>query len=77
MRLKYDPEADAVYIYLSDGQYAYGKDLDSQRRVDYDADSTPIGIELLCVSRGVNPDDLPEQGKITEMLAKKHIKVFA
>ena len=77
MKMKYDPEADAVYIYLSDAPYAYGKELDSERRIDYATDDTPIGIELLCVSKGVNPDDLPEERKIIELLEKSHIKVFA
>lgn len=77
MRMKYDPEADAVYIYLNTKPYAYGKDLDDQRRIDYATDNTPIGIELLCVSRGVDPDDLPEQERITQLLEEKHIKVYA
>ena len=41
MRLEYDKEADAIYIKLSDMPYAYGKDLDDLRRIDYDAD---VGI---------------------------------
>ena len=77
MKMKYDPEADAVYIYLSDKPYAYGKDLDDERRIDYSSDNTPIGIELLCVSKGVNPGDLPEQHKIVDLLEKRDIKVFA
>jgi uncharacterized protein YuzE len=56
MRIKYDRTADAVYVYLSNKKYAYGKDLDDSRRVDYAADDTPIGIELLCVTKGVNSD---------------------
>lgn len=77
MKIKYDPVADAVYIYLKDKPYAYGKDLDNERRIDYAADNVPIGIELLCVSKGVNTDDLPEQDRITELLEKTNIKVFA
>ena len=77
MRIKYDREADAVYVYLSSETYAYGKDLDEERRVDFSEDDTPIGIELLCVSKGVNPDDLPEQEKIIDILEKNSIKVFA
>jgi len=77
VRIKYDPDADAVYIYLSEKPYAYGIDLDNQRRIDYASDDTPIGVELLCVSRGVNPDDLPQQRRIIELLEDKHIKVFA
>ena len=77
MRLKYDAEADAVYIYLSDRPYAYGKELDNERRIDYSADDIPIGIEFLRVSKGVNPDDLPNQDEIIAMLEEENIKVFA
>ncbi len=77
MKINYDPDADAVYIYLSNQPYAYGKDLDNERRIDYSADNTPIGIELLSVSKGVNPDDLPEQDKIIKILEASNIKVFA
>lgn len=59
MKLKYDKTADAIYIKLSDEQYAYGKDLDDLRRVDYDAEGNPRGVELLCVSKGVITEDLP------------------
>ena len=77
MKTKHDREADAVYIYLSDNPYVYGKELDDERRIDYSEDDIPIGIELLCVSKGVNPDDLPDQEKITELLERSNIKVFA
>ena len=59
MRIKYDPEADAIYIKLSNAPYAYGKDLDDSRRIDYDVNGNPKGIELLCVSRGINLSGLP------------------
>ena len=77
MKIKYDEKADAVYIYLSDAPYAYGIELDNDRRIDYSADDIPIGVELLSVSKGVNPDDLPEQERIIEVLEERDIKVFA
>ena len=77
MKIKYDQQADAVYIYLSDKPYAYGKELDNERRIDYSEDNIAIGVELLSVSKGVNPDDLPKQDKIIEILEQNHIKVFA
>ncbi|MCK4368899.1 MAG: DUF2283 domain-containing protein [Dehalococcoidales bacterium] len=77
MRLEYDREADAIYIYLSDAPYAYGVDLDDERRIDYDAAGNPMGIELLCVSEGVIPNDLPHRGEIERLLAKHHIKLPA
>jgi len=75
--MKYDREADALYVYLSDKPYAYGRDLDNERHIDYAADGTPIGIELLSVSKGVNPDDLPEQSEVIDLLESQNIKIFA
>lgn len=77
MDYRYDEEADAVYIRLSDKNYSYGEELDRERRIDYAADGTPVGIELLCVSTGVDLRNLPEQRALAELLAKHRIKVLA
>lgn len=77
IRFRHDPEADAVYIRLSDEPYAYGEDLDRERRIDYAADGTLIGVELLCVSTGVDLHDLPRAEEIAKLLAKHRIKVLA
>ncbi|MBA7547590.1 hypothetical protein ES705_40019 [subsurface metagenome] len=77
MKLKYDKTADAIYIRLSDKPYSYGRDLDDLRRIDYDADDNPRGVELLCVSKGVITDDLPNRAEIERALDDKGIKVYA
>ena len=77
MKYTYDKEADAIYIYLSNAPYAYGKDLDEERRIDYDAGGNPRGIELLCVSAGVVIDELPCRGEVEHILGDNHIKVYA
>ena len=77
MKLKYDKTADALYITLSSMPYAYGKDLDDLRRIDYAADGNPIGIELLCVSNGVCSDDLPYKAEVERMIEDEGIKIFA
>ncbi len=77
MRIEYDKEADAIYIYLSDAPYAYGENLDHERRIDYAKDGIPIGVELLCVSEGVITDDLPSQREIERLLGDRGIKVYA
>ena len=77
MRYEYDPKADALYIYLSDKEYAYGEDLDRERRIDYDQDGNPIGVELLCVSNGVSLENLPHRQEVEKTLKELHIKVFA
>lgn len=68
MKIKYDKQADAIYILFSDKPYAYGEDLDEERRVDYDADGNVRGVELLCVSTGVLTDALPNRSKIEQAL---------
>ena len=77
MRMEYDRIADAIYIYLSDAPYAYGENLDHERRIDFAKDGTPIGVELLCVSEGVITNDLPHRGEIERLLGENHIKLFA
>ncbi len=77
MELKYDRTADAIYIKLSNRPYAYGKDLDDLRRIDYDAAGNPRGIELLCVSEGVLTDDLPNRAEIEKALIGKKINTYA
>ena len=77
MRVEHDTEADAIYIYLTDEPCASGKDLDHERRIDYDADGNPRGVELLCVSTGVTTDDLPSRAEIERALDERGIKVYA
>lgn len=76
-KVDYDPAADAVYIRLRDLPYAFGEDLDSDRRIDYADDRLPIGVELLNVSLGVDVRDLPEPAAIGRALEDHNIKVFA
>jgi len=77
MKIRYDKQADAVYILLSEKPYAYGRDLDEERRIDYDANGNPRGVELLCVSTGVITDDLPNRAEIEQALEDRGIKVYA
>ena len=77
MELKHDKDADAVYIRLNDKPYAHGEELDPERRIDYAADGTPIGVELLCVSEGVDVRDLPQQDEIVRLLSDLKVRVLA
>jgi uncharacterized protein YuzE len=77
MQFDYDPEANALYIHLAARPYSHGRDLDPERRVDYAADGTAIGIELTCVRSGVNIESLPASEQITEILHSLDIPIFA
>ena len=72
---RYDKEADAIYIRLSEEPYAYGEELDPQRRIDYATNGNPVGVELLCASSGVDLRNLPAQEVIADLLAKCRINV--
>ena len=77
MRVEYDREADALYIWLRELPYAFGVDLDHARHLDHAEDRRPIGIELLNVSKGVDLDDLPERASLERLLLDRKIRVFA
>ena len=77
MKIEYDKNADAIYIYFSDKAYSYGEDLDEERRIDYDINGEVRGVELTCVSEGVITDDLPYRAEIERALGDRGIKIFA
>ncbi len=76
LRYEHDAEADALYIYLSDKDYAYGEELSPERRVDFASDGTPVGVELTCLGDGVNIADLPASADIATLLAELRVKTL-
>ena len=68
LRYNYDQAVDALYVALAEKPYAYGRDLDPERRIDYAADGTPVGIEITCVMSGVHLDDLPDAKAVEQIL---------
>jgi uncharacterized protein YuzE len=77
MKYQYDPNADCAYILINNLRYAYSKELDETRFIDYAEDGAVIGVELLYVSGGVDTSDLPYQSKIEKLLEQHGIKVYA
>jgi uncharacterized protein YuzE len=58
--LEYDESVDAAYISLSDAEWHHQVRLDDGRGINYAADGTVIGVELLSPRRkGVLLDGLP------------------
>lgn len=76
-RFEYDPEADVVYVYPAEQEYSHGRDLDAERRIDYAADGTPIGVELTCVRSGVNVEGLPSAQGISRILNHLQVPILA
>ena len=51
MKLEFDPQADAVYLELTDAEVEESKEIQSGVILDYDAAGQVVGIEVLCVSK--------------------------
>lgn len=77
VQFEHSETAEAIYIRLRDLPYAYGKDLDDDRRVDYAANGEVVGVELLGVREGVHTDDLPQRDAIIRALEAHKIPLYA
>lgn len=51
MKVTYDPQADAMYIYLNKHLIAGTVPVSADLIVDYDKNNLPVGIEMLSVSK--------------------------
>ena len=58
MRVRYDEEADALYIRLRKAEYYESDEIREGFILDYDTDGNIIGIEILEASAHLAPADL-------------------
>jgi uncharacterized protein YuzE len=77
IKLELDPQADAAYVLLTDGEVASTKKLDACRLLDLGADGEIIGIEFLHVSAGVDLTDLPLREELHRLFEDRRIKQIA
>lgn len=77
MEVTHDKKIDAIYIQFTDMPYAYGKDLDEERRIDYDINGNVRGVELHCISMGVDLHGLPQSNTIAKVLSQIGVKEYA
>ena len=68
MEIRYDKEADALYIEFRKGKFAKNKKLDDFTIIDLDKDGNMLGMELLQVSERIPAESLSEV-KVKNMLA--------
>ena len=59
MKIRYDKDADAMYIKIRDGKIDRTKKIDDNTLLDVDKDGNLLGIELLFVKER-NPNFLKE-----------------
>jgi len=59
MKIKYDPDADAMYIKVRKGKFDHNKKVDEDIILDCDKNGNILGIELLFVAEN-NPNLLED-----------------
>jgi uncharacterized protein YuzE len=59
MKIRYDPDADAMYITLREDEVDHTKELDENTIIDYNKENEVTGVELLFVKEN-NPGLLKE-----------------
>ena len=77
MRIRHDPDADAVYVTFANEPSEYTQLIDDHRFVDYAGSGAIIGVEFLDVSAGIRVEGLPVRtDTLAEELrrAKDHLK---
>ena len=71
MRVRYDEEADALYIKLREGEYHESDEIQDGLILDYDVDGNIIAIEILHASAHLSPAELSTVNfEITRSLMK-------
>ena len=58
MQIDYDPEADAIYIHLRDGEVDHTIESSQYIYVDVDANDVPLGLEILFAGRVLGKSDM-------------------
>jgi len=60
MEIRYDPDADAMYIEFSKVEWASNKKIDDNTIIDLDKNGKIIGIELLSIKNRIPLSSLSE-----------------
>ena len=75
--LEYDESVDAAYITVSDADWDHQVRLDDSRGINYAADGSVIGIEILSPRRqGVKLGGLPFKGDVARVMQSVSFRVL-
>jgi uncharacterized protein YuzE len=75
--LEYDESVDAAYITVKEADWDHQVRLDDARGINYAADGSVIGIEILSPRRkGVKLDGLPFPGDVARVLQAVSFRVL-
>jgi len=68
MKIRYDPEADAAYMHVQDGEFDHNDVLDDYTIVDFDKEGKVLGVEILSVKKR-NPELAKELLRLRELVS--------
>ena len=74
--VRYDKEADAIYVHLHDGRAVRTQFMDDLRMIDVDTDGTVVGIEFLDVSGGIDLHEVPFRQTVETLIEPFNFKVL-
>ncbi len=75
--LEYDESVDAAYLTVSDGDWARQERLDDARGINYAADGSVVGIEILSPRRkGVVLEGLPFPDDIARVMRSVSFRIL-
>jgi uncharacterized protein YuzE len=75
--LEYDESVDAAYLRVSDAAWHHQQRLDDARGINYAADGSVIGIEILSPRRkGVRLDGLPYPDDVARVMRAVGFRVL-
>ncbi len=75
--LEYDESVDAAYLTVSDDDWHHQVRLDDARGINYAADGSVIGVEILSPRRkGVNLEGLPFRDDIARVLQAVSFRIL-
>ena len=75
--LEYDESVDAAYIRVKEADWDHQVRLDDARGIDYAADGSVIGVEILSPRRkGVNLDGLPFRDDIARVMQAVSFRIL-
>lgn len=75
--LEYDESVDAAYLQVSDATWDRQERLDEMRGINFAADGSVIGIELLSPARiGVNVDGLPFADDVERVMRARGFRIL-
>jgi uncharacterized protein YuzE len=74
-KVRYDAEADVLYVQLGEKKVAKTGSLGDLRLIDYDADAGIVGIEFISASEGVDLRDLPFAKRIEHAIGESGLEM--